>query len=717
MAVQTAGSDTSQSIVSVSTVPTSHDSFIPKYTKKPLTNLEADASDQPFDKVQLTKLLIDALQQIGYEETAITLQKESGGILVESAHVKPLFSAIKDGRFEDCTLSLLLKLPMFLESLELSGDLSHVELPQTPGKPPNSIIDHFMTEYETLNFVMKRLSEFNDVDVIKLTICVEMLVAIQTLSFSEILMTNRRMALELLRSVIRPTISIWDTLLTLQTMKYESELLWQSGSDTNDSNTFSSFQPEHLLSQLSTLIVSGQSSSRTPFVTREATFEHISRFINPNDLVPRGRLMQLLKQAIQYQRSRDLLSFHTEESSSGNQKTPPTAYNLLQDNVTKSTQFQFDNIKTLNRNNDEIWFLQFSSDGRFLASASPSKKFERKIIIYDVKNNFEIYGICCETRQSVLYLKFSPDNTKLIACSINSAAKIYDLNQLSPPTYDGYLCEYDQLKPVASIFVTFPAAPDTSALTPSNTPGSTETMRLWCGDWFHDPDLKDFIALGSPDSDVIIYDMKTATIFARISMTMGEDLQTSFPHVHDIKISTDDNDLIVMNNEKYIDVFDISTLKYCIRENATFVSPRKRRLFIGKRMTGMQFPETSQCSPDQTLSSLLLVSIQNQELQLWDYQRDIFIQKYIGQIQSNFIIRSCFGYHSNFIASGSEDGKIYLWDRFYGNIIGVIPAHSDSSTGSQSKICNIVAWNPQDQTMFASGGDDGLVKVWRVSAT
>lgn len=717
MAVQTAGSDVSQSNASVSTVPTSHDSFIPKYTKKPLSHLDIDGSDQPFDRVQLTKLLIDALKQIGYEETAITLQKESGGILVESTHVKSLFSAIKEGRFYHCTLDLLLQLPIFLESLELSGDLSHVELPQTKRNISTTIIDHFLAEYEKLGFVMKRLSEFKDVDIVKLTICVEMLVAIQTLAFSEILMSDRRMALELLRLVIRPTISIWDTLLTLQTMKYDSEIQWQTGNDVMYSNSFSSFQPEHLLSQLSTLIVCGQNSNAAPFVTREATFEHIAHFINPNDLVPRGRLMQLLKQAIQYQRSRDLLSFHIEDSSTGTKRSASSTYNLLQDNVTKSTQFQFDNIKTLNRNNDEIWFLQFSSDGRFLASASPSKKFERKIIIYDVKNNFEIFAICCETRQSVLYLKFSPDNTKLIACSINSAAKIYDLNQLSPPTYDGYLCEYDQLKPVASVFVTFPTTSDSSAISSNNTPASAETMRLWCGDWFHDPELKDFIVLGSPDSDVIIYDMKTATIFARISMTMGEDLKSSFPHVHDIKISSDDNDLIVMNNEKYIDVFDISTLKYCIKENATFVSPRKRRLLIGKRMTGMQFPDTSQCSPDPSLSSLLLVSIQNQELQLWDYQRDILIQRYIGQIQSNFIIRSCFGYYSNFIASGSEDGKIYLWDRFYGNIIGVIPAHSENSTSSQSKICNIVAWNPQDQTMFASGGDDGLVKVWRVSAT
>ena len=26
----------------------------------------------------------------------------------------------------------------------------------------------------------------------------------------------------------------------------------------------------------------------------------------------------------------------------------------------------------------------------------------------------------------------------------------------------------------------------------------------------------------------------------------------------------------------------------------------------------------------------------------------------------------------------------------------------------------MIAWNPENQNMFVSGGDDGLVKVWRV---
>lgn len=714
MAIDTSGTNDSNSVSSMVTGLSSQEYFMPQYTKKPLPELDTTVQDQPFDNIQLTKLLIDALQQLGYQDSALMLQKESGGVLVESEHVKALFTAIKEGRCEDCNLELLFRLPLSLESAEISGDLCHIQLP-TSDKSATSVIDHFIIEYGKLTSIMKQLGHWQEVDIIKLTVCVEMFVAVQTLLFSEILSTDRRMALELLRSVIRPTISIWDSLLTLQSVKcsVDTQILEKDPS-------LPYLQPDQLLSRLSTLIACGQSPDL--FVTRESTFKQISRYINPNDLVPRGRLIQLLKQSIQYQKSRDLLSFHVDSAGLGSQQKRMT-YNLLQDNITKSTHFHFENLKTLNRNNDEIWFLQFSPDGRFLASASPSKQYERKIIIYDVTKNFEIYAVCSDTRQSVLYLRFSPDSTKLVACSINSSAKIYDLNQISQPTYDGYLCEYNQLKPSGSVFVPFLNTPDSSSgnnnssTANGNTSQSSETMRLWCADWFHDPSLKDFLILGSPDSDVIVYDMQTKTVVVRISQTMGEELHTLFPHVHDIKISSDDQDLIVMNNENYIDIFDISGLKKMITGNAPLKTPRIKRLYIGKRMTGMQFPEVSLPAADPQLSSLILVSIQNQELQLWDYRRDILLQRYIGQIQTQFIIRSCFGYYSNFIASGSEDGKIYLWDRYYGNIVGVISAHLEEPSYSKSKICNIVAWNPMDQSMFASGGDDGLIKIWKVSST
>ena len=38
-----------------------------------------------------------------------------------------------------------------------------------------------------------------------------------------------------------------------------------------------------------------------------------------------------------------------------------------------------------------------------------------------------------------------------------------------------------------------------------------------------------------------------------------------------------------------------------------------------------------------------------------------------------------------------------------------------NSTKPMGKNCNVVASNPADKEMFASGGDDGKIKIWKIS--
>ena len=129
------------------------------------------------------------------------------------------------------------------------------------------------------------------------------------------------------------------------------------------------------------------------------------------------------------------------------------------------------------------------------------------------------------------------------------------------------------------------------------------------------------------------------------------------------------------------------------------------------------------------LNHLVLINLQFNEIQLWDYKENILIQKFFGQKQEQFIIRSCFGYQNKVVISGSEDGKIYIWDRSNGNILNVLQGHAQNNmipnnittNGTSNtrkkftKNCNVVAWSPQDKDLFVSGGDDGLIKVWKIT--
>ena len=53
---------------------------------------------------------------------------------------------------------------------------------------------------------------------------------------------------------------------------------------------------------------------------------------------------------------------------------------------------------------------------------------------------------------------------------------------------------------------------------------------------------------------------------------------------------------------------------------------------------------------------------------------------------------------------GSEDAKIYIWNKLQGSLLKIISGH----TGC----INDVAWHPIDNQVFASASDDHTVRIW-----
>ncbi|XP_076231171.1 WD repeat-containing protein 26 isoform X1 [Calliopsis andreniformis] len=102
---------------------------------------------------------------------------------------------------------------------------------------------------------------------------------------------------------------------------------------------------------------------------------------------------------------------------------------------------------------------------------------------------------------------------------------------------------------------------------------------------------------------------------------------------------------------------------------------------------------------------LALLNVANQGVHLWDLQDRCLVRRFQGVTQGHFTIHSCFGgVNQDFIASGSEDTKVYVWHIKRELPIATLTGHS--------RTVNCVSWNPVYHQMMASVSDDCTVRIW-----
>eukprot|EP00058_Branchiostoma_floridae_P025143 XP_002610633.1 hypothetical protein BRAFLDRAFT_117882 [Branchiostoma floridae] len=106
---------------------------------------------------------------------------------------------------------------------------------------------------------------------------------------------------------------------------------------------------------------------------------------------------------------------------------------------------------------------------------------------------------------------------------------------------------------------------------------------------------------------------------------------------------------------------------------------------------------------------LALLNVATQGVHLWDLQDKVLVRKYQGVTQGFYTIHSCFGgVNQDFVASGSEDNKVYVWHLKRELPIAVLAGHT--------RTVNCVTWNPQIPGLLASASDDGTVRLWGPAA-
>ena len=142
----------------------------------------------------------------------------------------------------------------------------------------------------------------------------------------------------------------------------------------------------------------------------EALLAELTKSISPSVMIPGHRLATLLDQVKQGQINRCL--YH-------NTATMPSLYS---DHLCDRDNFPLKTTLELDNHTDEVWIVRFSHDGSKLATASR----DMSVIIYDT-SSFMILQKLTSHGGPVASVSWSPDDTKLISCSQDHKARLWDV--------------------------------------------------------------------------------------------------------------------------------------------------------------------------------------------------------------------------------------------------------------------------------------------------
>ncbi|KAK4796066.1 hypothetical protein SAY86_028392 [Trapa natans] len=159
------------------------------------------------------------------------------------------------------------------------------------------------------------------------------------------------------------------------------------------------------------------SSNCSPIRTksRAELLEELQKLLPPTLRVPDRRLEQLVEQALILQR--DACMFHNSEDNE---------MSLYKDHQCGRDQIPSRTLQVLEAHKDEVWFLQFSHDGKYLASAS--NDWTAIIWEVDLHGDFSAKHKLFGHQSPVSYMSWSPDDSQILTCGVEENVRLWDVS-------------------------------------------------------------------------------------------------------------------------------------------------------------------------------------------------------------------------------------------------------------------------------------------------
>ncbi|GJW23778.1 WD repeat-containing protein 26 [Tanacetum coccineum] len=148
---------------------------------------------------------------------------------------------------------------------------------------------------------------------------------------------------------------------------------------------------------------------------RSELLEELQKLFPPTVLIPDKRLLQLVEQALDLQREACL--FHN--SSLGETS-------LFTDHQCGRDQIPSQTVQILQDHQDEVWYLQFSQNGKYLASSSS----DNSAIIWEVDSDGKVSlkHRLIGHQKPISSISWSPKDDQILTCGVEEVVRRWDVS-------------------------------------------------------------------------------------------------------------------------------------------------------------------------------------------------------------------------------------------------------------------------------------------------
>lgn len=618
------------------------------------------------DRTELVKLTLQSLREMGYDSAAKALENESG-IALEHPSITAFRTAVLSGDWRNAERLLIDGLTYAARRIQASrgqgsGSSAFLEAPpssSTAASSSTSLVATFESSNQDLIDTVLRRPD---------------LVSLRSIRF----MLQKQRYLELL-----------EARQTKKALNVLREKLTPLSHDTSQLHLLSSLvisaSPEQLRARAGWDGADGES--------RRLLMMEIESAVSPLVMIPSRRLPQLLEQAQRYQKQQD--PFFNQPHG--------THFSLLTDHRSDRSVFPSSVYMTIQDHHDEVWCLRFSNHGNKLATAGRDKT----ILIWSVQGDYKLLHKFVPLSDNISSVSWSPDDKcLLVASDVDVTLCSLESGSMLTLREHSYTVANATWLPDGTGFV---------------TGGMDGKIVYWDADGYvqHKKSTFPFRVLSvaaSPDGahlialsrrEVAPNTMPSATSRGHISSSTPLSTSTASDHLSDSSSPSTTStsyghDRGGGDPGSPADLGGGSRTMGTERHRIHFINLRTREevgsIYLREEVVSLAVSRDSQYA---------LINVRPSELQMWDIRRQILVKRFNGHKLTEHVIDCGFGgIDENFVVSGSEDSKVYIWHRPTGRLIETLSGHENGTV-------NGVAWHPKDPLTIASCGDDHTVRIWR----